>query len=145
MIPPPLQAILDLFSGCTENTRRDLLLQFAEQSRALTPEPGSRYTVETIRCDAICTDTVGIHLQYDAEAGCRFRVTLGPEVQTLTRALAAILCRGLEGATPQEVLAVSPEIIDHCAGAVLVRQRSRTVYYMLSRMQEAVQQMLAQG
>ena len=31
-------------------------------------------------------------------------MTLGPEVQTLTRAMTAILCKGLDGCTPQEIL-----------------------------------------
>src|SRR5439155_18849700 len=58
---------------------------------------------------------------------------LGPEVQTLTRAMTAILCKGLEGATPQEILDLPSDFVTRIIGAELVRVRSQTTYYMLTR------------
>ena len=39
-------------------------------------------------------------------------MTLGPEVQTLTRSMTAILCKGLDGSTPQEILDLSERFCD---------------------------------
>ena len=60
-------------------------------------------------------------------------MTLGPEVQTLTRAMTSILCKGLDGATPQEILDLPSDFVTRIVGAELVRVRSQTTYYMLTR------------
>jgi cysteine desulfuration protein SufE len=67
-----------------------------------------------------------------------FRIDLGPQVQTLTRAMTAILCRGLEHATVGEVLDMPSDFVPKIIGAELVRARSHTVYYVLSRMKGIV-------
>jgi cysteine desulfuration protein SufE len=59
-------------------------------------------------------------------------------VQTLTRAMTALLCKGLNGTTPEEVLALEADFVPRLIGANLVRQRSQTVYYVLGRMKAAV-------
>ena len=88
-----------------------------------------------MRKDQECTDTVGVFLRVDpATGGARFRVTLGDQVQTLTRAMTAILCRGLDGATPSAVLDVPQDFVPKIVGSQLVRLRSQTVYYILGRM-----------
>ena len=61
------------------------------------------------------------------------RMTLGPEVQTLTRAMTSILCKGLDGATPQEILDLPEDFVTRIVGAELVRVRSQTTYYVLTR------------
>ena len=138
MLPEPLAAIVELFTGLSEGERRELLVHYAERSSSHAPQPGEVYELEDVRHDAECTDTVGVHLRRDAAGGCHFRLSLGPEVQTLTRALGSILCEGLAGASPQAVLMVPETVIDQIAGGTLVRLRSRTVYYLLRRMQQAV-------
>ena len=60
-------------------------------------------------------------------------MTLGPEVQTLTRAMTSILCKGLDGATPQEILDLPSDFVTRIVGAELVRVRSQTTYYVLTR------------
>jgi cysteine desulfuration protein SufE len=60
-------------------------------------------------------------------------MTLGPEVQTLTRSMASILCKGLEGSTPQEILDLPSDFVRRIVGTELVRIRSQTVYYVLTR------------
>jgi cysteine desulfuration protein SufE len=60
-------------------------------------------------------------------------MTLGPEVQTLTRAMTAILCKGFDGRTPQEVLGLPEDFVTRIVGAELVRVRSQTIFYALAR------------
>ena len=108
-----------------------------DQAKRHEPRVGETFDFEDTRKDAECTDTVGIFLRVDVEQRVRFRVTLGPQVQTLTRAMAVILCTGLEGATVEEVLALPADFVPRIVGAQLVRIRSQTVYYVLMRMKEA--------
>ena len=135
MYPPRLQAIADLFAELTEPARRELLIHYAAGAARYSPQPGETFDIHDVRHDAECTDKVGIHLRI--HDGCHFRVTLGPEVQTLTRALAAILCEGLDGLLPAEVVAVPDSFVNSVVGTELVRLRSRTVYYIVRRLKEA--------
>ena len=136
-VPPALESILSLFAGRGESERRELLLHYAAGVARHAARPGEVYAVSDLRHDAECSDAVGIHLRME-NGCCHFRVTLGPEVQTLTQALASILCEGLDGAPPAAVLALTESVVDSIAGVTMVRLRSRTVYYILRRMQEAV-------
>jgi cysteine desulfuration protein SufE len=137
MIPAPLQSIADLFAGLSENERRELLIHYAAGVARYAPQPGESFDVDDIRHDAECMDTVGVHVKVIG-GRCHFRVSFGPEVQTLTRALTAILCEGLAGATAHEVLSLPDDIAREFAGAQLVRLRSRTVHYVFRRMKNAV-------
>jgi cysteine desulfuration protein SufE len=73
-------------------------------------------------------------LKVDEEGRSHFRMTLGPQVQTLTKAMTAILCKGLEGTTPKAVMELESDFVPKIVGAQLVRVRSQTTYYILSRM-----------
>ena len=53
--------------------------------------------------------------------------------ETLTRAMTSILCKGLDGATPQEILDLPSDFVTRIVGAELVRVRSQTTYYVLTR------------
>lgn len=130
--------IVALLEGMSEPERREMLVHYAEISAQHKPVEGAEYAVRDVRRDEQCTDTVGIFFRLDEDGGAHFAFTLGPKVQTLTRALAAILARGFEGSPVADVLDTGPEIIDRIVGSTLVRLRSRTVYYMLERMQQAV-------
>ena len=90
-----------------------------------------------MRKDEECTDTVGIFLQVDPERHAHFRITLGPQVQTLTKAMTSILCRGLDGCTLDEILELPADFVPKIVGGQLVRIRSQTVYYILTRMKSA--------
>ena len=48
--------------------------------------------------------------------------------------MSSILCNGLDGITPEEVLAIPADFVPKIVGAELVRLRSQTVYYLLTRM-----------
>lgn len=132
--PKGLQKIVSLFASLPEQERRDALITYAEQARKWEPREGETFNLEDIRKDEECTDTVGVFLKVGDEERATFRVTLGPQVQTLTRAMTSILCRGLEHATVTEILEVASDFVPKIVGGELIRARSQTVYYVLTRM-----------
>ena len=134
MYPPKLAKIIQLFEHLPEAERRETLVSYAENAKKQQPHEGETFQLEDVRKDEECADTVGVYLQVDESGKAHFRMSLGPEVQTLTRAMAAILCKGLDGATPQEVLDLPSDFVTRIVGAELVRVRSQTTYYILTRM-----------
>jgi cysteine desulfuration protein SufE len=132
--PPKLEKIIHLFEGLPEQERRETLVSYADSAAKQEPRPEEKFQLEDVRKDEECADTVGVYLQVDDEGKAHFRMTLGPEVQTLTRAMTSILCKGLDGATPQEILDLPSDFVTRIVGAELVRVRSQTTYYILTRM-----------
>ena len=132
--PTGLQAIIDLFLSLPDEEKREILISYAEQAPKWQPRAGEAFALEDIRKDEECTDTVGVYLKVEPEERVSFRVSLGPQVQTLTRAMTAILCRGLEHTQIKEVQDLPSDFVPKIIGAELVRARSHTVYYVLSRM-----------
>ena len=132
-----------LFAGLAEDERRSLLASFAEASHHCAPQPGQHFAVEDVRKDAVCTDTVGIHLDLDPDRHTTtVRISLGDDIQTLTRALTTILARCLDGQPPDTILSFPDEFITEIVGERLVRQRSQTVYYVLDRLKQAARQLV---
>lgn len=142
MYPPALQELMDHFERLPEQERRENLILLAEGAGREEPRPGEAFDVEDVRKDAECTDTVGVFLRAGAGDRVRLAMTLGPRVQTLTRAMAVILCRGLNGATLRELSELPGDFVTRIIGADLVRVRSRTVYYVLDRMKTAARMLL---
>ena len=140
--PSGLQGIVDLFVHLPEDERRENLILFADQAATHEPKPGEAYAIEDERKDEECTDQVGVYLQVDAARRVRFRVRLGPHVQTLTRAMTAILCKGFDGCTPEQVVDVPQDFVPKIVGGQLVRVRSQTVYYVLGRMKSVCRVLL---
>jgi cysteine desulfuration protein SufE len=136
--PAPLQELIELFEYLPEAERRESLINYADASKSCGPKEGEVFDLEDVRKDEECTDTVGIFLQVDAEDRARFRVTLGPQVQTLTKAMTSILCTGLQGCQLQEILDLPADFVPTIVGGQLVRIRSQTVYYVLTRMKSAI-------
>ncbi len=135
MYPPKLEEIIQLFEALSDAEKREGLISYADSAKNQAPRDGETFDLEDVRKDEECTDTVGVFLKVHPETrGAHFRVTLGPHVQTLTKAMTSILCKGLEGLTPQEILDVPADFVPRIVGADLVRQRSQTVYYILTRM-----------
>ena len=132
--PPKLEAIISLFEALPEEERIENLIAYADSAKKCEPRAGETFDLEDIRKDEECTDTVGVFLKVDAEGGSHFRMTLGSEVQTLTRAMASILCKGLDGVAPQAILEVPADFVPKIVGGELVRNRSQTVYYILTRL-----------
>src|SRR4030095_1636580 len=135
--PPKLAAIINLFESLPEEEKRENLIAYAEQAKRHEPKADETFDLEDVRKDEECTDTVGIFIKVDPERRSRFRVTLGPQVQTLTKAMTSILCHGLEGRTPEEILDLPADFVPKIVGGQLVRIRSQTVYYILTRMKSA--------
>ena len=134
MYPPKLNQIIELFEMLPEVERRETLVSYSDSAQKQEPRAGEQFVLEDVRKDEECADTVGVYLQVDDEGKAHFRMTLGPEVQTLTRAMTAILCKGLDGATPQEILKLPSDFVTRIVGEQLVRVRSQTTYYILTRM-----------
>ncbi len=137
MYPPKLQQIVDLFEALPDLEKRETLITYADQAKSQGPREGETFDLEDVRKDEECTDTVGVFLKVNPDRTTHYRVTLGPQVQTLTKAMTSILCKGLEGRTIEEVLEVPADFVPKIVGADLVRQRSQTVYYILTRMKSA--------
>ena len=135
--PKKLEAIIGLFESLPEEEKRENLIAYSEQSRKHEPRPGENFDLEDVRKDEECTDTVGVFLKVDEVRRVQFRVTLGPQVQTLTKAMTSILCNGLEGCTLEEIMELPADFVPRIVGGQLVRIRSQTVYYILTRMKSA--------
>ena len=135
--PGSLDEIIDFFESLPDPEKREMLVTYAENSARCEPAEGESFDLEDIRKDEECTDTVGIFLRLEDGYHCHFKVTLGPKVQTLTKAMTSILCRGLAGCTPREIVDLPADFVPRIVGAELVRLRSQTVYYVLTRMKSA--------
>jgi len=132
--PEKLTQIVSLFESLPAPEKRESLISYATAAGKNAPREGESFDLEDVRKDEECTDTVGVFLKISSTRACEFRVTLGPQVQTLTKAMTSILCKGLSGCTPEEVLEIPADFVPKIVGADLVRQRSQTVYYILTRM-----------
>jgi len=132
--PEKLEKIIALFESLPDSGKREALISYADSAPRQGPREGETFDLEDVRKDEECTDTVGVFLKVSPERHCQFRVTLGPQVQTLTKAMTSILCKGLDGLSPEGVMDVPADFVPRIVGADLVRQRSQTVYYILTRM-----------
>jgi len=137
--PAALGELITFFESLPEGERRENLIDLAAAVATHAPQEDEKYDLEDVRHDAECTDTVGVHARLDHGDQVHFAISLGPKVQTLTKAMATILCRGLNGSTLSEVLAVPQDFVPRIIGADLVRLRSQTVYYVLGRMKQVAQ------
>ena len=135
--PAALHELIAFFESLPEGERRENLIAMAAQAPNHAPKPGEAFDLDDVRHDPECTDKVGVHLRLENGSRAHFALSFGPKVQTLTRALGVILCRGLNGTTLEEVQAVSEDFVPRLIGTELVRLRSQTVYYVLKRMKEA--------
>jgi len=132
--PEKLQEIVSLFEHLPEEEKRESLVSYSLTTKNYEPKDGEKFDLEDVRKDEECADTVGVFLRVDGEGKSHFRMTLGPQVQTLTKAMTAILCKGLDGVTPKAVMELESDFVPKIVGAQLVRVRSQTTYYILSRM-----------
>ena len=133
MYPTKLNKIINLFESLPEDERRETLVSYADNAKKQEPREGENFDLVDVRKDEECMDTVGVYLHVDENGKAQIRMTLGPEVQTLTRAMTAVLCKGLEGCTPQEILDLPSDFVMRIVGVELVRIRSQTIYYVLTR------------
>src|ERR1700747_1036313 len=123
MYPVKLGKIINLFESLPEDERRETLVSYADNAKRQEPREDENFDLVAVRKDEECTDTVGVYLHIDEHGKAHIRMTLGPEVQTLTRSMTAILCKGLDGATPHEILEMPSDFVTRIVGTELVRLR----------------------
>ena len=142
-LPPPLREIVEFFEPLGEQERRDALASYATAVENYAPKQEETYQVTIERHDSFCLDKVSVHLmQTEGKMGVvRFR--LGPQVQTLTRALAVILSKGFDHQPIDQIAGICDDFIPRIVGSKLMRLRSRTVYYLLDRIREAISELQA--
>src|SRR5437868_13819534 len=97
--PAKLNKIIHLFEILPEEERRETLVSYADAAKKQEPRAGEQFDLQDIRKDEECADTVGVYLHVDGEGKAHLRVTLGPEVQDLTRGMNASLWKGVHGST----------------------------------------------
>ena len=138
-LPEKLSDLIHFFESLPENERRENLMLFADKVEKWNPDPNSNYDIKDIRKDEESTDTVGVFVKIN-EGRVFFRMRLGPKVQTLTRAITSILCEVSEGESIERIRAIEKMAISRIVGQELVRLRSQTVYYILKRMKDTLDQ-----
>ncbi len=136
--PRPLQEIVDFYEQLTDNEKREALINDAALSGQYRPGDGEAFDLEDLRKDNECSDRVGIFVKVAKNGEVTFKILLGEKVQTLTRAMAVILCRGLNGCSAKEIIELPDSFVARIVGGELHRLRSRTVYYVLRRLKEAL-------
>jgi cysteine desulfuration protein SufE len=136
--PGKLDAIIAIFESLSEEERRENLVSFALGAEKWRPSKDEQFHLQDVRKDEQCIDTVGVFLRIEGRRA-RFKILLGPKVQTLTRAMTTILCRGLDNCDVEEILELPEDFIIKIVGSPLVLARSQSIYYMLSRMKNALQ------
>src|SRR5438445_12126846 len=119
MYPTQLNKIINLFESLPEDERRETLVSYADNAKKQEPREGENFDLVDVRKDEECTDTVGVYLHVDEDGRAHIRMTLGPEVQTLTRSMTAILCKGLDASTAQHVLNIPSDCVTRIVGAEL--------------------------
>ena len=136
--PAPLAEIIELFEFLPEDERRGALISYADNASRHASVEGETYDLKDIRKDEECTDTVGVFLNVGDgdKAGVSHRPRPpGPDPHACHDR--QILCKGLNGSTLDEILAIPADFVPRIIGAELVRIRSQTVYYVLTRMKGA--------
>ena len=96
----------------------------ADNAKNQEPRQTDKFDLVDVRKDEECTDTVGVYLHVDEDGKAHIRMTLGPEVQTLTRSMRPFFARG-DGSTPQEILDLPSYFVTRIVGTELVRLRSQ--------------------
>lgn len=142
--PQALQQIIDFYEGLPDDEKREALINEAALAEQYAPEDGDHFDMEDVRKDNECSDTVGIFIKATGSDTILFKISLGEKVQTLTRALSVILCKGLKNCSTAEITNLPESFVPRIVGSELYRLRSRTIYYMLRRLQEAVQKLADQ-
>ncbi len=140
-LPKRLEQIASYFEQLDEQSRRERLIAFAEQSDKWLPQPSDKILYQDIRKDEECLDEVGVFIVDDGE-GLVWRMQYGNDVQILTRAIGTILSDGLNHAKPEEVTSLSADVIHRIIGQQLFRNRSQSIYYIFNRIKQAMKKYL---
>jgi len=102
-LPPKLQEIVDDFASMSREEKIETLIAYAE---SLPPLP-ERFKEENSKMEPIpeCMTPVFLFGEKQADGGVVFHFDIPPQSPTV-QGLACILATGLNGCTPEEILAV---------------------------------------
>ena len=100
-LTPALQDAVDAFQSMAEQDRLQLLLEFADE----LPELPQRYADHPDLLERVAECQSPVFLFVEVDDAVHVHAT-APEEAPTTRGFASILAQGLEGATPEEALAV---------------------------------------
>ena len=128
--PPKLNNIINLFESLPEDERRETLVSYADNAKKQEPRDGEQFDLQDIRKDEECADTVGVYLHVDEQGKAHIRMTLAGGANS-DPSDDGILCKGLEGATPQEILIA--ERFRDALSAPSWCACVQTTYYVLTR------------
>jgi cysteine desulfuration protein SufE len=137
--PPALQEIIEQFREATPRERMEYLLEFAD---SLPPLPehvqAHREQMEQVH---ECQAPVFLFTELEGDK-VHFALDIPPESPTI-RGYASILVEGIEGASPQEVLA-TPDDVYMLLGLteVVTPQRVRGLHALFGYMKKQVRNLL---
>jgi cysteine desulfuration protein SufE len=103
----------------------------------LAPRASELWSVQDVRRDIECDDTVGLYARLDGDR-VHLAAEIGQEVTTLTKALTALLVEHLDGETPHNIRRVTANDLAPIVPESLLRQRRNTVHYAVQRLQDVV-------
>ena len=141
-LPPKLQEIVDDFAGMTREEKLETLIGYAETFPPL-PE---RYHEARSKMEPVpeCMTPVFLIAEKEADGGIFFHVDCPPQSPTV-RGLASILRQGLDGATPEQVLAVPNDFFNRMGlDQVLSMQRMKGFFSILAHMKRLATEALGQ-
>lgn len=103
MLPPKLQEIVDDFASMTREEKLETLIAYAESFPSL-PDwlKDRRDQMEPV---PECMTPVFLFAEKAADGGVHFHLDVPPQSPTV-RGLASILSNGLDGSTPEAIIAV---------------------------------------
>lgn len=137
MLPARLQRIVDLFASAPKDLRIQALLDY---SRRVPPLPDS---VDSGSLEQVheCQTPFFLHTELDADGGVRIYFECPPESPTV-RGYAGILHEGLDGESPEAILAV-PDDFYHGIGLedVVTPQRLNGMGAIVRRLKRQVSQL----
>lgn len=104
-VPPPLQRIVDLFAGAPKDLRLQALLEYSRNLPALPAHlAANRSAMEQVpECQTPFFLATEVRRE-DGQAQVKLWFDAPPEAPT-TRGFAGILAAGLDGRSPEEILA----------------------------------------
>lgn len=138
-LPQRLERIASYFEHLDEQSRRERLIAYADQSGKWLPQPDDNILYQDIRKDEECLDEVGVYI-VDDDGHIAWRMQYGKDVQILTRAIGTILSDGLNHADAEEVLSMPADVVHRIIGQQLFRNRSQSIYYIFNRIKQAMKQ-----
>jgi cysteine desulfuration protein SufE len=137
-IPPRLKEIVDEFGWAEGQEKLELLLEYSEKMPPLPDWLNKNTNMEQVH---ECMTPVFVHAEQE-NGGMHFYFDVPPESPTV-RGYAAILGKGLQGATPEEIINL-PADFYHQMGLqkVLSPQRLRGITAILNYLKRLARQRL---